>query len=124
MAGLIPISILLCSYLGRWVFELAAFADVSSATHELEARISEVNRGKPPAHASVIALPDGRDVDVLITDDLYHRLAAIRPPLWSLSAADKHFCLTLQAQHGHWAAVRAIVPALWDDGLNDYHDCR
>ncbi|MGC6329976.1 hypothetical protein [Rhizorhabdus sp. FW153] len=120
----IALSIVTCSYLGRWVFELSAFSVMPIRTHEIEAKISHVTGGKSRPRASLIAVPGGREADAFITNDLYYRLGAIRPPLWSLSDSDKHFCVTLRAQQGRWAAVRAEVPALWDDGLDSYHNCR
>lgn len=121
--ALIALSIVTSSYLGRWVFEMASFADVGTNKRATQVKIMEVRGGKSGTFAKAMIFPDGRAVDVPITNDLYADLAAIRPPLWSRTYLEEQFCLTMPLQHGRWGAIRAYIPARWDDGLSHFEKC-
>jgi len=121
--AVIALGVVTFSYLARWAFEIASFADLQAETQPTQVKIMEVRGGKSGTFAEVRAFPDSREIDVSITNNLWAELASIRPPLWSRAYSDENFCLKLPLQHGRWGAVRAFVPALWDDGLNDYEYC-
>lgn len=124
--AIVGVSIILtvaCSFLGRLAFEIAAFANEPGLTYELEAPISGVQAGRSRPRAYVVALPSGGEIDILISNDVYEQLASIRPPLWSLPPTKEPFCLTLKAQRGRWGAVRALVPAIWEHGVDRFHIC-
>jgi hypothetical protein len=123
--ALIPLSVVTSSYLGRWIFEVAAFANSTVPKHDMEVRIMEIlPKGRSWGYrAQAMAYPDSREIDIFVTGRLYDRLIAIRPPLWRRTYFQQEFCFTLPVERGRWRAVRADVPALWDDGLHDYHKC-
>ncbi|WP_219892914.1 hypothetical protein [Aquisediminimonas profunda] len=121
--SLIALSVVTFSYLGRWAFELASFANLETEIQSAQVRIMGVRTGKSGTFAAARLFPDGREVDVPITNELYADLAATRPPLWSKTYSEELFCLTLPQQNGRWGAIRAYVPARWDDGLSHFEDC-
>jgi hypothetical protein len=122
----IPLSILACSYLSRFAFELAAFIGLGAQKQNEEVRIVDVmTKGKSWGYrAEAQAFPDGRTVYVFVTAEMYDQLQSTRPPLWCQAYSDDKLCFTLPVEHGRWGAIRAEVPALWDGGLSEYQQCR
>lgn len=121
--GVIPMAIITSTYVGRWAFEIASFADAPAYSHRADLKIMGVRSGKSGTFVQLRSSADSREIDAKITGDLYNELAAIRPPLWSMDFSKEPFCMTLDVEHGRWKSVRARVPARWQSGLGNYHVC-
>lgn len=121
---LIVLSVVTASYLGRWAYEIAAFVNLDSQARAGQVKIMQVRSAKSGAFAEVKISSLDRAADVQIANDLYADLAAIRPPLWSKTYDEESVCLTLPLQNGRWGAIRAFIPARWENGLNQDSECR
>lgn len=122
-AAIVPGAIVTSSYLARWAFESAAFTGLEHEVESSRIKLMGVQGGKSGTFALLKAFPDGREFKAVISEDLYVRLAAIRPPLWKLKYGENPFCMTLPIEHGRWGTIRAYIPARFADGLNTYGEC-
>lgn len=114
------------TYLGRWMFEIFAFANTPLSQSAAEIRITDaVPKGKSWGYRlDGMAFEDGREIEIFVTRDLHDRMEAIQPRLWTRPYVEQQFCITLQVDQGRWGALRAHVPALWDDAVSAYSRCR
>lgn len=122
-AAIIPGAIVTSSYLARWAFESAAFTGLEHKVESSRIKLMGVQGGKSGTFALLKAFPHGREFKAVISEGLYVRLAAIRPPLWKLRYGENPFCMTLPIEHGRWGTIRAFIPARLADGLNTYGEC-
>jgi hypothetical protein len=114
----VPMLLLGCTYLARWFFELAAFAGRDRAAVIVEAPIlytSLRSRSLFP-RVYVKPTPNGRTIDVRITRETWERLRS--------NGSATGSCIKLTLETGRWEAVRAVVPALWDNGMSKLRRCR
>lgn len=123
MIALVPMAVLITSELTRWAFEASAFTSANGTVYAQDIKISNVSSGKSGTKVYLKLGYDGREVRVPVTYQRYLELAAIRPPLWSLSYFEDPYCVTLPVEKGHWGAIRAHIPKVWETGLNEYHPC-
>jgi hypothetical protein len=113
------------AYLGRWGFEIAAFANVHAESHITELRITDVLIKSRSAgyRANAMASPKAREIEIFVTQELHARLIAAQPRLWTRAYSEQEFCISLPIEQGRWGATRAHVPALWDKGVSVFRKC-
>lgn len=122
---IVPLSMITFSYLGRWLYELAAFTNVEPDSNLTQVKVMDAALKSRSAgyRLSAKTSPEGREFTVFVTDRVHSEIAAIRPPLWKVDYEDQPFCLELPLEQGRWGAVRALVPAVWDSGVDAYRIC-
>lgn len=121
--AIVAIAILITSELTRWAFEISAFMPASDKIHQQDLKITNVSSGKSGTQMILKLSSDTREIWVPLTYERYLELRDMRPPLWSLSYFEEPYCVSLPVEKGHWGAMRAYVPKLWETGLSAYHAC-
>lgn len=122
---IVPMLVFAASYLGRWIFEIAAFVGTDANTKSAQVKIMQANIKSRSAgyRVTVKAIPDGREFNVFVIEQINREIGAIRPPLWRLDYADQKYCVSLPLEYGRWGVIRAQVPALWDEPIDTYVQC-
>lgn len=123
--SLLVLGIATSAYLGRWAFELAAFAGTNGTVRLAEAKLMGTTGGaRSKEGMEVMAVSGGRRVTLWISPALRNELVAIRPPLWRMGFAEAPFCVTLPIEAGRWDTLRAHVPTRSEVWTSGYHKCR
>jgi hypothetical protein len=117
VVGLPLIAVFFASRLGRFAFEIAAFAGVAASASAVEAPFVGMSSGKSGPHGDVKIDPTSREIRVSVSGDLYARLDAHRYP--------GRDCITLTVQTGRFGVRRALIPAPLSGGLESerLHPC-
>jgi hypothetical protein len=122
---IVPMLVFATSYLGRWIYEIAAFVGSDTKTKSAQVKIMQANISSRSAGHRVIvkAIPDGREFNVFVIEQINREMGAIRPPLWRLDYAEQKYCVSLPLEYGRWGVIRAQVPAMWDEPIDTYVQC-